>query len=110
MKQSIISDKLSNLFEYINTNYKNNITLKEAAKITNFTPESFCRFFRQKTGKKFIDYLHETRISSACRLLVNTDLTVAEIAYNTGFKTASGFNKLFKQYIGSSPSQYRKMI
>ncbi len=109
-KQPIVSKRLSDFFDYINTNYKNNITLREAAKFTNLTPESFCRFFKQKAGKNFIDYLNETRINHACRFLLNTDLTVAEIAYNTGFKTVPGFNKLFKKFTGNSPTQYRKMI
>ena len=102
------STKLTQVFDYVNSNIKNNIALKDVAKIANLTPESFCRFFKQKTKKKFIDYLHETRLASAKQLLLNTDLTIAEIAYQTGFKTASNFNLLFKKNAGTSPTSYRK--
>ncbi|MEP6682020.1 MAG: AraC family transcriptional regulator [Parafilimonas sp.] len=103
------SGKLTYIFDYVNSNIKKNIALKDVAKIANLTPESFCRFFKQKTGKKFIDYLHETRLASAKQLLLSTDLTIAEIAYQTGFKTTSNFNLLFKKNIGFSPTSYRKV-
>ena len=103
------SGKLTYVFDYVNTNIKKNITLKDAAKIASLTPESFCRFFKQKTGKRFVDYLNETRLSNAKQLLLSTDLTIAEIGYKTGFKTASNFNRLFKKNTGYSPTSYRKI-
>ncbi len=110
VKQHPASDRLTNVFNYINANFKKNISLKEVARIINLTPESFCRFFKQKTGKNFIDYLQQTRLSHASKFLLNTDLTVAEIAYKTGFTTASNFNKLFKKHTGCCPTAYRKTI
>jgi AraC-like DNA-binding protein len=104
------TNRLTRLFDFIDANYQHPIRLKEAARITNMTAESFCRFFKQKTGKNFVDYLQETRMSRACHSLLNTDNTVAEIAYQTGFKTASNFNKLFRKFNGNSPTEYRKTI
>lgn len=108
MKEPHHTDRLAHVFNYINSNFKKSIALKDVAKIISLTPESFCRFFRQKTGKKFIDYLNETRVFYATRALLNTDLTIAEIAYNTGFKTTSHFNKLFKKINSCSPTAYRQ--
>lgn len=102
------SERLTHVFTYINSNLKKNITLKDAAKIANLTPQSFCRYFKQKTGKKFVDYLHETRILNAKNLLLDSDFNVAEIAYKSGYKTASNFNKLFKKNTGFSPTEFRK--
>ncbi|MEP6467870.1 MAG: AraC family transcriptional regulator [Parafilimonas sp.] len=102
------SGKLTYIFDYVNANIKKNIALKDVAKVANLTPESFCRFFKQKTGKRFVDYLHETRLASARQLLLSTDLTIAEVAYKTGFKTASNFNLRFKKNTGFSPTSYRK--
>lgn len=107
--QKQTSERLTNVFDYINSNLKKNIALKDAAKIVNLTPESFCRYFKQKTGKRFIDYLHQTRIFNAKQLLLNSDFTVAEIAYKSGFKTASNFNKLFKKSTGFCPTEFRKV-
>lgn len=102
------SDRLTSFFNYIDANYKNNISLKDAARITNLTPESFCRYFKQRTGKNFINYLQETRVSHASQLLLNTDHTISEIAYRSGFITVSNFNKLFKKITGYRPTEYRK--
>ncbi len=102
------SDRLTYIFDYINSNFTKDITLKDAAKSINLTPESFCRYFKQKTGKRFIDYLHETRVFYASQSLLNTDMTIAEISYKTGFTTVSNFNKLFKRITGYCPAAYRK--
>jgi AraC-like DNA-binding protein len=103
-----ISGRLAEVLNYIDLNIDKNISLSAVAKMTSLTPESFCRYFKQKTGKTFVDYLQETRIHRATQSLLNTDLTSAEIAYQTGFKTASGFNKLFKKFTGYCPTEYRK--
>jgi AraC-like DNA-binding protein len=108
VSQPQVSDRLTQIVDYVNTNFKKDMSLKEAADIINLTPESFCRFFKQKTGKKFVDYLHETRVFYAMQSLITTDLTVAEIAYNNGFKTASNFNKRFKKINGHCPTEYRR--
>jgi AraC-like DNA-binding protein len=109
IKQPQPSGKLTYIFDYVNLNIKKNIALKDVAKVANLTPESFCRFIKQKTGKRFIDNLNETRIFKAKQLLLNTDLTIAEIAYSTGFKTISNFNLLFKRNTGFSPTSYRNV-
>ncbi|MBS1747440.1 MAG: helix-turn-helix domain-containing protein [Bacteroidetes bacterium] len=104
-----VSGRLNDVFNFIDGNIDKNISLSTVAKMTSLTPESFCRFFKQKTGKTFVDYVQETRIQHASQLLLNTDLTSAEIAYQNGFKTASGFNKLFKKITGYCPTEYRKI-
>ena len=78
------------------------------ADISNLTPQSFCRFFKKRTGKSFVEYLNEIRISAACSYLLDTDWPVSEIAYNCGYKTVSNFNKLFKTITGLSPKAYRE--
>ncbi|WET00541.1 AraC family transcriptional regulator [Flavobacterium sp. YJ01] len=100
-------DRLSEVFQYVNKNYKKNISLEEIAAVANMTRTSFCRMFRVKTKKNFVDYLHEIRISNACKLLLETDKSMSEIAYECGYKTASNFNKLFKKVKGITPSDFK---
>ena len=102
------TDRLSEVYKYVQKNYKENISLPTIANISNLTPQSFCRLFKKRTGKSFVEYLNEVRISAACRYLLDTDWTVSEIAYNCGYKTVSNFNKLFKSISGSSPKAYRE--
>jgi AraC-like DNA-binding protein len=102
------SDRLAEVFQYVKSNYKEEISLDEIAKIANLTPTSFCRMFKAKTKKPFVEYLNEIRVSNACKYLIETDLGISEIAYECGYKTASNFNKLFKKLTGTTPKEYRK--
>lgn len=101
-------DRLSEVFQYVNENYKKDIVLIEIAAIANMTPTSFCRMFKLKTKKSFVEYLNEIRVSKACKFLLETDLSMSEIAYECGYKTASNFNKLFKKFMGMTPSEFKK--
>lgn len=101
-------DRLSEVFQYVNENFKKDILLIEIAAIANITPTSFCRMFKLKTKKSFVEYLNEIRVSKACKFLLETDLSMSEIAYECGYKTASNFNKLFKKFMGMTPSEFKK--
>lgn len=101
-------DRLSSVFEYLEKNYNEEISLIKIAEIANLTPTSFCRMFKLRTKKSFVEYLNEIRVSNACKLLIETDLGIAEVAYKCGCKTASNFNQLFKKLTGTTPKEYRK--
>lgn len=101
------TDRLSNVYKYVQNNFKDNISLSVIAKISNLTPQSFCRLFKKRTGKSFVEYLNEVRVAAACKYLLDTDWSISEIAYHSGYKTVSNFNKLFKNLTGISPKMYR---
>lgn len=101
------TDRLSAVYKYVQQNFSNHINLATIAGISNLTPQSFCRLFKKRTGKNFVEHLNEIRIAEACKLLIDSDLSVSEIAYNCGYKTVSNFNKLFKNITGVSPKIYR---
>ena len=101
------TDRLAEVFKYINTSFGSDITLNDVAKKANLTPQSFCRLFKKRMNKHFMEYLNEVRISHACRYLMDTDCSISEIAYMSGFKTVSNFNKVFKEITGDCPTSYR---
>lgn len=101
------TDRLAEVFKYINTSFGSDITLNDVAKKANLTPQSFCRLFKKRMNKHFMEYLNEVRISHACRYLMDTDCSISEIAYMSGFKTVSNFNKVFKEITGYCPTSYR---
>lgn len=101
------TDRLAEVYKYVEQNFKDNISLSIISGISNLAPQSFCRLFKKRTGKSFVAYLNELRVKQACKYLAETDWTIAEIAYNSGFKTVSNFNKLFKSVTGSSPTIYK---
>lgn len=101
-------DRLCEVYRFVHENFRSDIQLKDVARLTNLTPQSFCRLFKKRNNLHFVEYLNQVRISNACKLLLDSDWTISEIAYNCGYKTISNFNKLFKETTGLSPKKYRE--
>lgn len=95
--------------DYIEKNYMHNITLEDVAKEISISPFYFSRLFKEKQGINFIDYLIELRIEKAKQMLINTDISVKEIAKNVAYSEANSFSRLFKSREGVSPSEYRRI-
>lgn len=102
-------DRLCDVYKFVNEQFRADIQLKDVARLTNLTPQSFCRLFKKRNNLHFIEYLNQIRISNACKLLLDSDWTISEIAYNCGYKTISNFNKLFKETTGYAPKHYREV-
>lgn len=102
--------KIDRVFRFVLTNYNRNISLNEVAELTALTPQSFCRFFKNRTRKSFIQFVNEVRIGQVCKKLAEEDWTVAEIAYSCGFSNLSNFNRFFKDAMGKTPRGYRQEI
>ncbi len=101
------SDKLKRVYEYIQENFSHKITLSEISEIINVSPVSFNRFIKKRTGKTFIEYTNDTRISYATRWLIETDLSISEIAFKCGFNNIANFNRVFKKVKDCTPSEFR---
>lgn len=102
--------KMQIVFDYVMTNYHQNITLDEIASIASMTKNAFCRYFKVRTNKSFFQFLIEVRIERAAKLLSSTsELSVLEIAESCGFNNISNFNRKFKELKQLSPLQYRKL-
>lgn len=94
--------------QYISENYSEPITIDSLAGITHLSRSYFMSCFRQAAGMGAIEYVNQVRARAAVRLLGSTDKSVAEIAYECGFRNLSNFNRQFRSFAGVSPSQYRK--
>lgn len=101
-------ERMGNVMDYAMNNYTEKVKLDDVAKIAHMTPNAFCRYFKLRTTKSFFQFITELRMAHAQRLLRQTDKTVLEIAYATGFKNISHFNRKFLQIYGCSPTKYRK--
>jgi AraC-like DNA-binding protein len=103
--------KIDEVFQYVSQNFFQDISLEDMARRCHLTPQSFCRFFKKRTQKTFIDFLNEFRVSHARRLLAERDeMTISEIAYECGFHNISNFNKIFKEKTNGTPRQYKKRV
>jgi AraC-like DNA-binding protein len=102
------SKRLNKVYKYIINNFQQEITLEKAASIASLSAPAFCRYFKQRTGKTFIQLLNEIRISYACRYLSAEDLPVARICYICGYTNVSYFIRQFKGITGLTPLSYKK--
>ncbi|MDZ7614151.1 MAG: helix-turn-helix transcriptional regulator [Flavobacteriaceae bacterium] len=103
--------RIGDIFSFTLQNYYREISLQEVARIANMTPTSFCRFFKQRTNKSYMHFLTELRLGQVCQLLTkNENLSIAEIAYRSGFNNLTHFNRQFKLYKGLTPSNFKKLI
>ena len=101
------AEQLKPVLEYIESHYGQRIHLETLARQAGMSPKYFCRYFRAVVHRSPIDYLNYYRTECACSCLMNTDMTVAEIAYHCGFSDSSFFIRSFKKYQGVTPRQYR---
>jgi AraC-like DNA-binding protein len=82
--------------------------ISKAAALLHMQESAFCKFFKRHTGKAFTAYVNEMRIAHACRLLAETDDTIARIAYAAGYENLSYFNRSFLANKGIAPGKFRK--
>ena len=102
------NERINVVFHFISTNFKSEITLEEISEIASMTPNAFCRYFKQRTGKTFSNFLNEVRIEYAGKLIAGSNETFGNIAGESGYNNISYFNRKFKQITGLSPLMYRK--
>jgi AraC-like DNA-binding protein len=86
------------------------LSLPQMAKILNVSTFYFCKKFKKATGLTFTDYLARTRIERAKNLLLNPNVRISEVGYESGFTSITHFNRVFKRVTGRSPSHYRAML
>ncbi|SDG99076.1 AraC family transcriptional regulator [Winogradskyella thalassocola] len=101
------SDKIKAVYEYVQENFSNKITLSEVSEIVNMSNVSFNRFMKKRTGKTFVDYVNDVRIGYAAMWLLEKDNSISEIAFNCGFNNIANFNRVFKKLKKCTPSQYK---
>lgn len=104
------NQKIDRVFRFVINNYHRTISLDEIAAITQLTPQSFCRFFKNRTRKSFIQFVNEIRVGQACKKLAEEEWSIAEVAYSCGFSNLSNFNRFFKEVTGKTPRTYRRQL
>lgn len=101
------TERMNRVHAYVMKNFRDKITLEEAASLANMTSTSFSRYFRMHANKTFSDFVTGIRIGYSCKLLIEKRMSIAQACYESGFNTLSNFNRQFKQYTQTTPLQYR---
>jgi len=100
--------KMTEIARYLNANFAESIQIGELAERFFVSPYHMSRSFKAATGFTVIDYLNQTRVNEAQRLLRDSRLKITEIAARTGFDNFSHFGKTFKKITRASAREYRK--
>ena len=104
--------KVNKIYQYVLNTFdsEEDITLDEISSYVNMAPATFCRYFKKHFNKTFTCFLNEVRIGHACKMLQETNLSIAEIAFASGYNHLTHFNRQFKKFIGYSPKAYRQVL
>jgi len=101
-------ERLARVHRYVHEHCMDAPKLVDVAKCAGMTPPSFSRYFRQKTGSTWQDYLVEIRVLEACSQLALSHESITNICYGSGFNNLSNFNRHFKRLKGCTPSEFRE--
>jgi AraC-like DNA-binding protein len=102
------SERMSIIFDQILKNFQESVSIEDLAQSVNLSKSAFCRYFKSRTQKTFVEYLMQVRINHACKLLKETEKSVLEIGYESGFNNLSNFNRQFLKLIKQNPKAFRK--
>jgi AraC-like DNA-binding protein len=102
--------RITLIHEFLMINFREEINLKKIAELVNMAEGSLCRFFKGQMGMTIFEYLNEIKIQFACNLLMDNDLSITNISFDSGYNNLSHFNKQFKKITGKHPSEYRKQF
>ena len=101
---------IRDVIEYIEKNYSDNLSIPGIAKHFSISESNLYRLFNHYTNMSINNYINYIRINKAEALLLETDLSVTEVAFRCGFNDGNYFSTVFKKYNGNSPSTFRKKI
>lgn len=102
------SSKINIVYSYVMEHFREDFKLKDVADLVNMSDAAFSRYFKQRTKKTFSKFIIELRIGYACKLLMNSELNIIQICFESGFNNLSFFNRQFKEIIKMQPLKYRK--
>jgi len=102
------TDKINEIYHYTFNNFTNPIQIATVAKAVHISPHSFCRYFKTRTSRTYFQFLSELRIGYACKLILENEMSIAQVCYSSGFNNLANFNRQFKAITGKTPLQYFK--
>jgi two-component system response regulator YesN len=101
---------INSAINYISENYSSSIGLQEAAAALNVSETHLSRLFKEVSKVNFLYYLNAFRINKSIYLLKNSTINISEIAFNCGFLNPGYYTKIFKRFLGITPTAYREKL
>lgn len=101
---------IENTIRYIKNNLNSDLSLKTVAAYSGFSPIYFHNLFKAFTGKTLRDYVEEMRVKKAADMIVSTNYTLTQIAYECGFSSQSYFSYAFRRRMKLTPREYGRAV
>lgn len=102
-------ERIQGIMDYINENMAKGVTLQQIAEREHLNPYYVSHFIKRTLGISFQEYLNFIRLDNVIKLLLNTDKTIIDISYESGFPSTKSLNRIFKREYEISPTEYRKL-
>lgn len=99
--------RISQVIKYINSHYREGITLEELAGQAHMNKTYLSTYFKEVMNIGIFDYIEQIRINQSCILLKTSQMPITEISLEVGFNSVSYFNRIFKRIVGVTPRVYR---
>lgn len=106
--RQLSNPQIYSAMQYLFRHFRENITLAQLAEQSGYTPNYFSKLFREVCGACFVAFLTGLRLNYAKMLLLSTALSTTEIAEKSGFGSASGLFRSFRQHCGCTPDSFRR--
>lgn len=102
-----VSHTFKQILRYVKDNYLKDISIHSISNDLNLNASYISQLFRKELDTTFTEYLSRLRIEDACKMLDTTDASILEIAEKVGYTDYFYFSRIFKKYMGKSPSSHR---
>jgi AraC-like DNA-binding protein len=103
------TERMKRILDFTLVHFQEEISLETIAEIAHLTIPAFCRYFKKRTQKTYVEFVNQLKINHARKLLTDSELSVAQVGLECGFHNLSNFHQVFKRHISKSPLQYRKI-
>lgn len=103
-KSTVITEAM----EYIQKHYNEDISLNDISNYVNLSPQHFSKIFKEATNFNYVEWINNLRVTKAKEYMSKEDYTIKEVCYLVGYKDPNYFSRIFKKYVGISPTEYVK--
>jgi AraC-like DNA-binding protein len=103
-------ERMHNVYEYTLKHASDKIQLRKIARVAGLAENSFCRYFKSRTGKTYSRFVTEIRVGQVCKMLIEDKMSIKQICFSSGFNNFSCFFNKFKSVTGKTPRQYKHEI
>lgn len=95
------------IFKFVEDSFASDCSLSALSRATSYNYEYLSKYFKERTGTTFTDYVNRFRINEACYIFQNSDYSILQTALDCGFDSLRSFNRNFKKILGITPSEYK---